>query len=405
MKLKIAIVVHGRFHAFDLAQALLARGHDVALFTNYPKWAVAGFGFPKERVRSFWIHGVLSRGNEWLHREVRFPYFEADLHRMFGQWAVAELCRKPWDVIHPWSGIAEEILNTKINERGLRMLMRGSAHIRTQTQLLEEEEGRTGMRLDKPSPWMIAREEREYGLADAIVVLSRFAYETFRLEGVPVEKLRLLPLGTRLDHFRPRWEVVQDRVERILTGRPLRVLHVGALSFQKGLWDLAGVIRKLRKGPFQFRLVGPLLPEAVSLRRALAREAEWLPKRTQHHLPEVYAWADIFIFPTIQDGYAQVLAQAAASGLPILTTPNCSGPDLIRDGETGWILPIRAQEAFIERLLWCNTHRQELAAMVEQIYRHFQPRDWGEVARDFELLCVDSLGDIKKGKKEWKPRG
>lgn len=42
--MKIAIVVHGRFDAFDLARALIARGHDVTLFTNYPGWAVEPFG-------------------------------------------------------------------------------------------------------------------------------------------------------------------------------------------------------------------------------------------------------------------------------------------------------------------------------------------------------------------------
>src|SRR5688500_8529662 len=68
-KLKIAIVVHGRFHAFNLARALLERGHEVTLFTNYPKWAVERFHFPAERVRSFWVHGVLTRAAEMLQRK------------------------------------------------------------------------------------------------------------------------------------------------------------------------------------------------------------------------------------------------------------------------------------------------------------------------------------------------
>lgn len=56
--MKIAIVVHGRFDAFDLARALIARGHDVTLFTNYPGWAVEPFGISKMYVRSFVLHGV-----------------------------------------------------------------------------------------------------------------------------------------------------------------------------------------------------------------------------------------------------------------------------------------------------------------------------------------------------------
>ena len=59
--LKIAIVVHGRFHGFDLARALMERGHDVTVFTNYPTWAVARFGIPPAHSRCFPMHGLLSR--------------------------------------------------------------------------------------------------------------------------------------------------------------------------------------------------------------------------------------------------------------------------------------------------------------------------------------------------------
>ena len=59
--MKIAIVVHGRFHAFDLARALSERGHQVTLFTNYPQWAARRFGLGKVEVRSFWAHGIASR--------------------------------------------------------------------------------------------------------------------------------------------------------------------------------------------------------------------------------------------------------------------------------------------------------------------------------------------------------
>ncbi|MDZ7380078.1 MAG: glycosyltransferase family 4 protein [candidate division KSB1 bacterium] len=387
--MKIAIVVHGRFHAFDLARALVERGHEVTLFTNYPKWAVVRFGFPKERARSFWPHEVLSRANQWLHQKVRFPYLEAALHRMFGRWAAKELAKEDWDVVHPWSGISEEILRVRLGK--VSFLTRGSAHIRVQTRLLEEEEKRVGRVLEKPSTWMMAREEREYELADAITVLSTFAYNTFISEGIAPAKLRLLPLGARLDAFRPAPDAVEARRRRILSGAPLRVLYVGAISYRKGLQDLSAVVRRLGHRGFEFRFVGPQSPEAAPLTVELQGHATFVPKQPQPNLPRTYAWGDVFVFPTVEDGYAQVLAQAAASGLPILATTNCAGPDLIREGQSGWVLPIRCPEAFVERLLWCHEHRAALAAMVERIPAEFQPRDWADVAADFEAICQQAL--------------
>lgn len=388
MKLKIAIVVHGRFHAFDLARALIERGHDVTLFTNYPKWAVARFDISQDHVRSFWVHGVLSRLAGSLRDKLKFPYPEAGLHRLFGRWAAKELAKESWDVIHCWSGVSEEILQSTNGSETFTLLMRGSAHIRTQARLLEEEEHRTGTSLDRPSEWMIAREEREYKLADKISVLSNFAYHSFVAECLSEHKLCLLPLGAKLEAFRPSPDVVQARCKRIRAGDPLRVLYVGALSFRKGTWDMIEILDSLRHDRFEFRMVGPMTREVANSMDSVREWVEFIPKQPQHELPKWYDWGDVFVFPTIEDGYAQVLAQAYASGLPILTTTNCSGPDLIREGETGWLLPIRCPDGFIKRLKWCDAHREELAEMVRRIYHEFQPRDWTDVAKDFEELCL-----------------
>jgi len=402
--LKIAVVVHGRFHAFDLVRAVIERGHDVTVFTNYPAWAVGRFGVPRRHVRSFWPHGVISRAAWRVGERFRGLYPEAALHRVFGRWAAARLGKERWDVIHSWSGVAEESLRLEFTGPPVRLIMRGSAHIRAQARLLAEEERRTGVPQDRPSHWMIDREEREYALADGIVVLSTFARTSFLAEGIPAERVHLLPLGARLSAFRPTPDVVEARRRRILSGAPLRVLYVGALSFRKGLRDLASVAAELGASKFDFRFVGPRPAEAAPVVATLKGLVTLVPKQPQRRLTGVYAWGDLFVFPTIEDGYAQVTAQAAASALPILTTTNCSGPDLIRDGESGWILPIRSPQAFVERLRWCDVHREQLAGMVRRIYEEFRPRDWAEVAADFEAICREELearrrdgaGDVKR---------
>ncbi len=386
--MKIAIAVHGRFHAVDLAREL-SRRHDVTVFTNYPKWAAQRFGLSPAQVRSFWAHGVASRLAWWLHDRLSIPFPEAFFHRLFGRWAAARIAAEDWDVVHSFSGVSEEILRATSSHAGLRMMVRGSAHIRTQARLLEEEELRTRTRMDRPSRWIVAREEREYVLADLILVLSRFAWDSFVAEGVSPNRLTMLPLGARTDHFRPSPEIADARRARILSGEPLRVLFVGALCFRKGMLDMASILRSPGSRRFQFRLVGPVSQEARELVRSLDSSAEFIPKQPQHDLPASYAWGDLFVFPTIEDGFAVVLAQAAAAALPILTTSNCCGPELIREGQTGWVLPIRDPQAFTERLVWCDSHREELAEMVRRIYCQFQPRTWTDVADDFEAICAE----------------
>ncbi|SRR5579875_944089 len=384
--MKIAIVVPGRFHAFDLARALIARGHKVKVFTNYPQWTSRRFGLDPQNVSSCWPVGVLERAA--VRMRLR-PKLEPFLQAAFGKWAACEVGRESWDVVHEFSGVGEEVIQATA-KKTRHLLLRGSAHIRTQAEILAQEAARTGVNLAQPSSWIIRREEREYQAADSIVVLSSFAWQTFRDRGVPAQKLLLLPLGVDTQIFQLSAELIERRCRRILSGAPLAVLTTGNVSFQKGLYDFSKITSAL-DGRFRFRWIGAVRPEAKRLIASLPKCAELVPHQPQFSLPAFYAEADLFLLPTIHDGYALVLTQAQANSLPLLTTTNCSGPDIIHEGKTGWVLPIRNPERFIERLLWCDTHREELAQMVREIADKFRPRDWSDVAADFESLCAAAV--------------
>jgi glycosyltransferase involved in cell wall biosynthesis len=376
--MKIAVVVHGRFHAFDLTRALLEQGHDVLLLTNYPKAIVKKFGVPPEKTSSYLAHGILSRS---LVKAFGERFCEPQLHQMFGRWAARQLRGRSVDAIHSFSGISEEILQTIKGTGPIISIMRGSSHIEVQARLLAQEEKRAGVWIATPSRWMLEREKREYAAAPLIIVLSSFARQSFLDQGVPLEKLRIVPLGSELKRFRPSAQVIEDRCNRIRSGKPLRVLTVGSFSFQKGILDLVSV-SKAMSGRMSFTFVGSISDEARSLKRNSSSYLTFIPKVRQHELPDYYRESDVFLFPTIQDGYAAVLAQAQASGLPILATTNCGAPDIVQESKTGWVRPIRRPEVLIERLCWCNENRAELADMVRDAYQQFQPRDWNHVAAD-----------------------
>jgi glycosyltransferase involved in cell wall biosynthesis len=387
--MKIALVVHGRFHAFDLARELIERGHDVTLFTNYPKSITTRFGLAPDHVRSCPLHGALSFLVYRLRLNGEQFQTEPLLHDWFGRWSCAQLKRQKWDVVYSWSGISEPLLRQIPPERTLRLLVRGSSHIQSQTDLLVDEMRRTGVPQERPSRWRIKRELREYQLADAVIVLSSFCRQTFLEQGFPPERVQLMISGTRVETFRPAPEVVESRCQRILVNAPLQVLTVGTFCYRKGIHDLAETVRSVDPTRFRFRFVGAIHPEAAELYRAMSDRIEFVDRLPQSELPAQYHAADLFLFPTIEDGFPAVMAQAAAAGLPTLTTPNGAGLDLVVEGRTGWIVPVRSPEALTERLRWCDVHRSELAEMARSVYAQFRPRDWSVVAGDFEMICQE----------------
>jgi glycosyltransferase involved in cell wall biosynthesis len=390
--LRIDIAVHGRFHAFHLARALLARGHDIQLLTNYPKQIVARFGIAPQRVQGYLWHGLLTRLYYRLSKKLGLPDWEPRLHSKFGRWAEKRI-RRDGDALYIFSGVAEETFRALGNEySGVKMLVRGSAHIRTQRDLLADEEARCGLPVDKPSDWIVSREEREYALADKVVVLSSFARDSFLAQGFSADKVLLLLSGVDASRFKPQSGVLETRINRVKSGEPLRILMVGTFSPRKGALDLIRIAQSMN-GRMQFRFVGDVPDESVALFRQAQGFVEFIQRLPEFELPQHYAWGDIFCFPTIEDGYPAVLAQALTACLPVLTTPNCSAPDIVRNDVNGWILPIRSPDSFISRLDWCDKNRDTLVKAIEAMSHVSLTRDWSEVAAHFEVLVRTTLGN------------
>jgi glycosyltransferase involved in cell wall biosynthesis len=73
----------------------------------------------------------------------------------------------------------------------------------------------------------------------------------------------------------------------------------------------------------------------------------------QHDLYKYYSQGNIFALMSIQDGFGMVLVQAMSCGLPIITTVNTGGPDLItKNGNQGFILNIRDVDGLIENITY-----------------------------------------------------
>lgn len=380
---RIAIAVQGRFHAFDLACALLADGHDVYLLTTQPAFLVQRSGFPKARVISNVSIGIAQRLARRLTR-FGFRYPIKTLTRWFGAWVARKLSTlAPFDVLHLWSETAEETLRSFDDPAQLRMVVRGSSHIRYQQRLLREESVRSGAPQEMPSEWICAREEREYALAHFVVVPSNFALQSFIAEGVHERRLlRLIP-GSPAKEFLPDTEVVSARFQRYQRLDVMRVLLVGTVCYRKGLFDVEQLVRALPSQQFEFRWVGQVNPEASGAVARLRDRVEFTGALDRSALKAQYAWGDVFLLPTIEDGYPQVLVQAAVSGLPLISTPNGSGTDLIESERNGWVVSARAPEALAD----CLTQARAKPALLEQMSRELlnthKPRGWAQVAAEY----------------------
>jgi glycosyltransferase involved in cell wall biosynthesis len=129
----------------------------------------------------------------------------------------------------------------------------------------------------------------------------------------------------------------------------LRAIFVGSLGQRKGLSYLFHACRALGKSVSLTVIGAPPLQSCPVLEREL-QQVRWIPSCPHAQVLAEMAAHDVFVFPSLFEGFGLVLLEAMAMGLPVITTPHTAGPDLIDDGVEGFIVPIRSAETIAQKL-------------------------------------------------------
>lgn len=214
--------------------------------------------------------------------------------------------------------------------------------------------------------WKLERKEQEIQLADHIFVPSSFVQNSLLEAGANLEHITIIPFGAPIDYFHP-----QPKIDNLF-----RALFVGRVGPRKGVHYLLQAWRELRLPDAELLLVGiNEFPKG------------WLDQYTQgiRHVPSLphaslnryYSSANVLVLPSLVEGLALVQLEAMACGIPIITTPNSGGSDIVTDGVEGFIVPVRDVEALKEKLEWCDRYPQELAQMGRAARRKAEQLTWG----------------------------
>ena len=201
----------------------------------------------------------------------------------------------------------------------------------------------------------LERKTEELALADVV-----FCPSTFVLESLPVEA-RLNKACVVAEFGSPRIDATAP-VRCAQAGEPLRVLFAGSLTQRKGLADLFAAMRQLNRRDVELVVMGsPIAPLEFYRRQWPAFRYE--PPRPHAEVLALMRACDVLVLPSIVEGRALVQQEAMACGLPLLVTPNAGGADLIEEGRTGFLVPIRSPDRLAEKIAWLADHRLALADM------------------------------------------
>ncbi|MDJ1185071.1 glycosyltransferase family 4 protein [Roseofilum casamattae] len=236
----------------------------------------------------------------------------------------------------------------------------------------------------KEPEWKLRRKEQEIELADRIFVASSITRQSLLNFNVNPEKISVIPYGAPLDYFQPQ----------LKPDSCFRALYVGRVAPRKGIHYLLEAWKKINRPDAELCLIG-INEFPTGWLNPYENLFRYIPPVPHHTLDRYYSSASVFVFPSLVEGFGLVLLEAMACGIPIITTPNTAGPDIITDGVEGFIVPIRDSQALQEKLEWCMDRPIELKAMGQAARKKAEKLTWMQYREKLQAEirdCLDKQG-------------
>lgn len=341
--MRITICVGGRFQAFMLAQVLEQLGYLNRIITTVPKFLLKDEKINQQKIK------VIIKPSQIINRlfGLDLPTRLKEIEAKYFSFVSSFLLNNP-NIVYGFAGDSLEIGEKIKKEGGMFILDRTCPHVCFQEQLVKEESERLQVKYRGHTHDWINRCLEEYDIADKIVVPSNYTFKSFIDNGIPKDKIVKIPLPGKIDILSPE-EIDRKRSK----DNTFRVTFLGGNLIRKGLlyllkaWDnlrlknaeliLRTSEKEIRKSPVIAKYLDKL--ENVKI----------LPRYFKD-IRDFYLLGDVFCLPSIDDGFGMAAVEAMAMRLPVIVTKNVGASEYIKDGEHGFVVPIRSPEAIGEKI-------------------------------------------------------
>ncbi len=210
------------------------------------------------------------------------------------------------------------------------------------------------------SPRQVALQKLAHRWATHVTAVSDAVAETVVRLGVPRDRITVIPNGIDAARFDGR---TADRAVLGVNGTSPVIGSIGALAARKDYATLLRALGALRRRGVEFVAVlvgdGPerAALEAQASEPALAGRVRFLGERAD--VDRLLPAMDVFVLSSREEGIPNALLEAMAAARPSVVTDVGGNREVLRDGETGWIVPPGAPDALATTLAEVLTHPDE----------------------------------------------
>jgi glycosyltransferase involved in cell wall biosynthesis len=194
-----------------------------------------------------------------------------------------------------------------------------------------------------PAYWENWREEIR--LSDLVLANSNWSLNCLKKTDLDKDKMRLVPVS----YTTPMSVFKRTYPDHFTRERPLRVLFLGQIGARKGAHVAYDACRRLKDEAVEFTFVGP--EQLKRPRRSAGLDnVRWAGSVARTEVGKFYAAADVFLFPTLSDGFGITQLEAQAWALPVIASRNCG--EVVAHGRNGLVLDKISPEGITSALLF-----------------------------------------------------
>ena len=222
--------------------------------------------------------------------------------------------------------------------------------------------------------------DRELDMADFVIAASSYIKRTLIEGGVKEDKIKIVPYGFP--------KVNPKEYRKLNNGDKIKVLFAGNISQLKGLSYLSDAIKGLEKY-IDLTIIGPFSEKNEQIKEFI-NSHEYLGSLPHDELLCKMHEHDVFIFPSLCDGWGMVVSEAMSQGVPVIATMNSCGPDIIRHKENGWLVPIRDSKSIHEILKDIISNPGLIQNMGENAIETAKSRPWSVYEKEISHFLEQS---------------
>jgi glycosyltransferase involved in cell wall biosynthesis len=374
--MKVILSAGDRFHSYALAKELLNRQALQRLYTfNYS--AKDAQSIPPSFVKRSTTCAILNtlyqkaRLSRFINRTTFNTYKDRLFENNVNHWLQHE---PKADIVVCWSGFLHHCLSTARRTSTKIILETGSCHTDQQAALIKKEYDSYGLTINSHNKKRQALARQEYAEADLIMAPSDFVKQSFVNEGFSADKIAVVPYGVDTSFFTPA-----------LTkpiGNSFTFLFVGMVSLQKGIHYLLRAWQQadLDQNKTQLVIIGALQKDFLQVRHKLpqARNVIFTGGISREALRSQYQAANVFVLPSVQEGFAMVIGEAMACGLPVIASTHTGASNIINHETSGLLYNPYEIETLAGLLRWCYQNPEAAATLGQAANKQIQKHTWND---------------------------